>query len=65
MNEKILSLAFSGVKLARHLLLVTLIKSQILIPLSVAAATHYNLGLIAIWLMVDPALNSREFEVKS
>jgi len=36
------------------------IKSQILTPYSVPAATHYNLGLNEIWKIVDPASKSLE-----
>lgn len=34
---------------------LSLPRSQTLIPFSVAAETHCNLGLNWIWLMVDPA----------
>lgn len=41
------------------------IKSQILIPFSVAALTHCNLGLNEIWLMVEPASNCLNGSFKS
>lgn len=41
------------------------IKSQILIPFSVEALTHCNLGLKEIWLMVDPASNCLKGSLKS
>lgn len=46
-------------------LLEVFIKSQTLIPFSVPAATHYNLGLKAMEKMLDPALNSLEGAAKS
>lgn len=46
-------------------LLEVFIKSQTLIPDSVPAATHYNLGLKAMEKMLDPALNSLEGAAKS
>jgi hypothetical protein len=42
-----------------------LIKSQTLIPFSVPTATHYNFGLKAIVLMVDPASKFLDGWVKS
>jgi len=41
-------------------LVEVLIRFQTLTEFSVPAATHYNLGLKAITLMVEPASNSLE-----
>jgi len=46
-------------------LVEVLIKSQIFTWLSVPTATHYILGLKAIWLIVEPASNSLELWVRS
>jgi len=47
-------LTYSGFKSVNDLS-PSLIKSQTLTPFSVAAETHYNLGLNPIELMVEPA----------
>lgn len=57
-------LFFSAVKTAMGLVEVV-IKSQTLIPCSVPAATHYNLGLMAKALICPPALKSLETVDKS